>query len=201
LTLPLACFAQQWEVGGAGGFGFYRNVTASSPAGSAKVGFKSGAALSAVGTQNIRRYLGGEARYVFSLGDLKINGSGGARMNGEAHSFLYDFLVYGARQEAAVRPFLAAGAGAKWYRGTGPEVAFQPLSGIALLTRSSEFKPLVSVGGGLKFLVGKHAIFRVDFRDHATPFPRKVITPRPPSGTVNGWLHDFLILAGVGLAF
>ncbi|MCL4401570.1 MAG: hypothetical protein M1436_02750 [Acidobacteria bacterium] len=198
IVAPL-CLAQTWEVGGAGSYGAYRNVTASSPAGSATVGFASSAGVSVVGTQNIRRYLGGEARYLYSFGGLKINDA--ATMSGDSHAFSYELLVYGTRQGSAIRPFFAAGAGAKLYRGTGRESAFQPLSNIALLTHTHEFDPLVSIGGGVKIKAGNHALLRLDFRDHTTPFPTNVITPRPPQGKVSGWLHDFIVLAGISLAF
>ena len=198
MTTGPACIAQTWEIGAAGGYGLYRNVTASSSAGSAKAGFSSSPELSVVGTQNKWGYFGGEARYTYALGGPKIDS---VTMSGDSHAFTYEFLVYGNRKGAAVRPFLAAGAGAKLYRGTGTEQAFQPLSGIAVLTHTQDFLPLVSFGGGIKALAGKRALLRLDFRDHTTPFPTKVITPMPPTGKVSGWLHDFVLLAGVSVTF
>lgn len=199
LMLAPLCVAQTWEVGGAGNYGLYRNVKASSPAGSATVGFESSAAVGVVATQNTRSYFGGEARYTYGFGGLKIGSA--AKMSGDSHAFTYEFLVYGNRRGSAVRPFFAAGGGGKLYRGTGPEPAFQPLNGIAVLTHTQEFKALVSVGGGVKVAAGRHALLRLDFRDHATPFPTKVIAPRPPAGTVGGWLHNFMAMAGISLAF
>lgn len=196
LLLPAACLAQTWEVGAAGGFSLYRNVEVSSRAGSAKAGFSNGAAVSVVGTQNVREHFGGEFRYVYSLSDARLSDGANARLDGESHAFVYDFLVYGAGKEAPVRPFVAAGAGGKLYRGTGPEVAFQPGGNIAVLSHTQEFKPVVSFGGGLKFALGKNAIFRVDIRDHTSPLPRKVIAPMPPTGRTSGWLHDLVALAG-----
>lgn len=201
LLLGPACFGQNWEVGGAGSYEFYRNISTPAPAGTAKLGFTSGAALSVVGTQNIRHHLGGEVRYTYGLEDLKVAGARTAKMEGQSHAFQYDFLVYGTRRGSTVRPFLAAGAGAKLFRGTGPETAFRPMDGVAVLTHAQEIKPLVSIGGGVKLAAGRHAILRLDFRDNASPFPNKVITPVPPAGRITGWLHDFLILAGAGLAF
>ena len=43
--------AENWEFAGEAGYGFYRNVTAKSSAGTAKAGFGPGALFSAVGTQ------------------------------------------------------------------------------------------------------------------------------------------------------
>jgi hypothetical protein len=153
-----------------------------------------------VGTQNIREHLRGEFRYLLGMNDPKLYDGVSARLNGETHAFVYDFLVYGAGKEAPVRPFLAAGAGGKWFRGTGPEIAFQPGSNIAVLSHTSQWEPVISFGGGLKFAIGKWAIFRMDFRDHTSPLPRNVIAPMPPTGRTSGWLHDFVVLAGFSLA-
>ncbi len=200
LLLPAACLAQTWEVGAAGGYSFYRNVGVSSRAGSAKAGFGNGAAFSAVGTHNVRDHWGGEFRYLYGANDPKLYDGVNARLSGDTQAFVYDFLVYGAGKEAPMRPFLAAGAGGKLFRGTGPEIAFQPGSNIAVLSHTSEVKPVVSFGGGLKFAMGKWGIFRLDFRDHASPLPQKVIAPMPPTGRTSGWLHDFVVLAGFSLA-
>lgn len=196
LLVPAACLAQTWEVGAAGGYSFYRNVDVSSRAGSARAGFGNGAAVSVVGTQNVGEHLGGEFRYVFGLNDAKLSDGASARLDGETHAFVYDFLVYASPREAPVRPFLAVGAGGKLFRGTGPEIAFQPGSNIAVLSHTQEVKPVISFGGGLKFALGRNAIFRLDFRDHTSPLPRKVIAPMPPTGRTSGWLHDLVALAG-----
>ena len=48
LLLAGACAAQEWEVGGMASYGFYRNLVASSPVGSATAGFSPGTAFGAV---------------------------------------------------------------------------------------------------------------------------------------------------------
>jgi len=99
-----------------------------------------------------------------------------------------------------VRPFLAAGAGVKVYRGTGAEPAFQPLSNLVVLTHTTEAQALISVGGGVKFSVSKRALFRLDFRDYLTPLPSDLLaTPR--GSKVSGWMNDFVFLVGISTVF
>jgi hypothetical protein len=183
------------------GYGFYRNVTASSSAGSAKAGFAPGPVFSFVGTDNMYNHLGGEIRYIYSLSDLKLSGGQTVKFGGESHTFDYNFLLYGTSNDAPVRPFLAGGAGMKLYRGTGTESAFQPLSNIAILTKTHQVEPEVNIGVGIKFKVGKHGLFRVDLRDYMSPFPKDVIAPAAPSGKIGGWLHDFVGMVGFGARF
>ena len=102
--------------------------------------------------------------------------------------------------DSPVRPFLAAGAGVKFYQGTGAEPAFQPLSNLVVLSHTTEAQPLVSVGGGVKFRVAKHALLRVDFRDYATPLPTNLLAV-PGNSKLRGWIHDFVFLAGVSTTF
>jgi hypothetical protein len=193
--------AQEWEIAAQAGFGIYRNATIKSQAGTAKAGFASGALFSVLGGHNMYRYVGGEARYIYAADDLRIADGSTVKLGGQSHTFDYSFLFHATPSEAAVRPFVSVGAGGKWFRATGPETAFQPLSNIAVLTRTTEWKAEVSFGGGVKVRAGKHGTFRVDFRDYASPFPSKVIAPRPPTGRVNGWLHDFVFMVGAGVAF
>jgi hypothetical protein len=191
----------QFEVAVQAGYGFYRNVTASSSAGTAKAGFASGALFSAVGTDNMYNHLGGEIRYIYSQSDLKLSGSQTVKFGGESHTFDYNFLLYGTGNDAPVRPFVAGGAGMKLFRGTGTESALQPLSNIAILTKTHQVEPEVNVGVGIKFKVGKHGLFRVDARDYMSPIPKDVIAPAPPSGKMSGWLHDFVAMVGFGARF
>ena len=86
------------------------------------------------------------------------------------------------------------------FTGTGKEQVFQPLSNIALLTKTSEVKPLVSVGGGVKFSLSPSVQLRLEVHDFLTPFPKNVIAPAPGS-TVGGWLQDFVVMAGLSFTF
>ena len=84
------------------------------------------------------------------------------------------------------------------YEGTGAEVAYQPLNEIALLTKTTDVRPLVSLGAGVKVNRGKKLGFRIELHDFLTPFPDKVIAPSQNSA-VGGWIHDFVASAGISL--
>src|SRR5260370_35263829 len=95
---------------------------------------------------------GGELRYDFEKSDLKLS-SGSTNVNFGAHTnaIHYDAVLNFASKEARMSPFISAGGGVKVYTGTGKEQAFQPLSNIALLTKTSQLEPLAPVGAGVKF--------------------------------------------------
>lgn len=196
-----SCAAQVWEVGGAAGYSFYKNGTLKTPAGEGSAGFRHGVAFGAVLGNDLYEYVGGEFRYTRVDNTVKLSlGGQEARFGGESHAFHYDFLVHGASREAVVRPFLAAGGGAKFYRGTGQERAIQPLMQYAVLTRTDDWQPLVSFGGGVKVRVAENVLVRFDFRDYATPFPKGLITPMGGS-SVGGWMHNLVPLVGISAIF
>jgi hypothetical protein len=203
LSVPLPFFltGQSWEVGGSGGYGLVRdvNVTAGNASGSA--GFASGVAFGAILGNQVTRWIGGEARYTYRSSDMRVSsGSTKATAAAESHAIHYDILIHAASKESPIRPFLAAGAGMKVYRGTGAEPTYQPLSNLVVLTHTNEAQPLISVGGGVKFSVSPHAILRLDFRDYATPVPTSLLAT--PSGSkIGGWIHDFVFLVGVSKVF
>ena len=203
MLLPLPAFlaGQQWEVGAGAGYGLFRDVKATAGSVSGSTGFEPGVAFGALLGNQINHWVGGEARYTFRQDSLRVtSGSTKATMKGQSHALHYDVLVHATPREAAIRPFLAAGAGVKFYRGTGQETAFQPLSNLAVLTHSSEAQPLISLGGGVKFVVSQHAMFRVDFRDYLTPIPSNLLAA-PPNSRISGWMHDFVFLFGVSTIF
>jgi len=144
---------------------------------------------------------GGEFRYTFRDGDLRLKTGGQeASMEGRSHALHYDVLIHAAPKEAKIRPFGAVGAGIKVYQGIGKEASFQPLSSFALLTKTDQVEPLISFGGGVKFLVSSHAQVRLDVRDYVTPTPDRLFAPRA-GGKIQGWLHDFVPLVGVSFVF
>ena len=195
------CTGQEFELGGAAGYGFYRNRTVTRGSASAEAGFRRGFSFSAVGGNDMHRLLGGELRYTRRDNDLKLS-SGGTDVSfpGEAHIVHYDALLHATSRNARFRPFLAFGGGIKYYRGTGVEQEFQPLENFAVLTRTSELLPMLSLGGGVKFRISNHALLRVDFRDYMTPFPSRVILPRG-GARVGGWLHDLTPMVGISAYF
>ena len=123
-----------------------------------------------------------------------------ANLDAAAHALHYDFLLYATNRRSHLRPFAAAGAGIKRFTATGQESLSQPLSQFATLRHADEVKALISFGGGVKVSLSEHWLLRVDFRDYATPFPKKLIAPAPDA-KVHGWLHDFVPMLGLDWRF
>jgi hypothetical protein len=201
LPLPSLLSGQQWEVGGSAGYGAFRDVTATAGSASGSAGFDSGFVAGGVIGNQIYRFVAGEARYTFQKDDLRVSsGSTKATMTGQSHAIHYDVLIHAASRESKVRPFLAAGAGVKFYRANGQEVSYQPLSNLVVLTHTREAQPLISVGGGVKFSMSRRTLLRLDFRDYLTPLPSSLLAA-PPNSRISGWMHDFVFLVGVSTVF
>jgi len=64
----------------------------------------------------------------------------------------------------------------------------------------TQAEPAISVGGGLKYSMTKHAQFRVDFRIYFTPTPNDVIQATGPS-VIHGWLSELVPTAGFSYVF
>ncbi len=201
LSLGGACLAQEWEIGGAAGYAFYKNMTVTRASGSASAGFKEGASFSAFGTQNLYNRLGGQFRYTYQMSDLKVSSGGTeATFGGRSQAFHYDLLFYASDKESKLRPFAAAGGGVKLYQGTGKETVTQPLSQFAILTKTSQLQGLISVGGGVKYRVGDRTYLTFEIRDYITPPPKEVIAPYTGS-KMTGWVHSFVPMVGVSFGF
>ena len=202
LALTPAAFGQRWEVGGGAGGGFYTSQTFTNAAvgnADAKIGAgpAAGAWLDYTGSSR----WGGEIRYNFQAGDLMLNsGSTNASFGSTTHTINYDFQYHFRSTEDSVRPYVAFGAGVKLYQGTGTEVAAQPLSRIALLTRTNDMRPVASFGFGIKARLSTNWALRVDLHDYLSPFPTKVFTPNTGS-KVGGWLNDFVPMVGLSYVF
>jgi len=192
-----AAMAQKWEFGAGAGGGFYssQNVTLGSDSATAKL--KTNMAVSTWVGNNINEHWGGELRYSYQLGDAQLKqNSTEAVFGAETHTINYNFLMYAKPSESTVRPFLSAGAGIKFYRGTGTETVTQPLSQYALLTKAGDLTGVVSVGGGVKMKIGTHAWLRLDVHDYMSPFPKQLITPNF-GASANGWMHDIVPMVAV----
>lgn len=192
-----AALAQSWEVGLAGGGSFYTSQTVQNPAGNGTAGLAHGFGASGWLGNNLNNLVGGELRYDYEHSDLRL-AAGGSSVNfgGMTNAIHYDFLLHFAPTEANVRPFIAAGAGAKFFSGTGTEQPYQPLSNLALLTKTTQFEPVISVGGGLKVSLSKSTTLRLEAHDYLSPFPTNVIAPGLGS-KIGGWLQDFVVSAGL----
>lgn len=201
LTLGGTCLAQQWEIGGAAGFAFYKNMTVTRASGTASAGFKPGAAFSGYATQNLYNRLGGQFRYTYQMSDLMVSSGGTeATFGGRSHAIHYDLLFYATDKESKARPYLAAGGGMKLYQGTGKETVTQPLSQFAILTKTSQIQGLISVGGGVKYKVGDRKFLNLEIRDFITPAPKDVVAPYIGS-KMSGWVHSFLPMVGLSFGF
>ncbi|MBI1897669.1 MAG: outer membrane beta-barrel protein [Acidobacteria bacterium] len=200
LAAPLA-IAQKYEFAVAGGGSFHNSKDVSGPRGSASAGFENGWAASAGVGHDMYTHLGGEIRYMFQQHDMKVSSGGTkATFGAQSHIIHYDLVIHGAPRGAKMRPYVAGGGGAKIYRGTGAERAFQPLSNVAILTKTQETTGLVSVGGGVKFELSANVHLRVDVHDYLTPFPKKVITPAT-GASVSGWLNNIVPTVGISFTF
>ncbi len=197
-TFPAA--AQKWEIGGAAGGGFYTSKDVNTPGASASAKIANGIVASGWVANNNGNVWGGEFRYDYQRGDLEVS-SGGTKASfaAQSHAVHYDVLFHFAGIESHVRPFIAVGGGVKRFEGIGTEVVSQPLNGVALLTKTGDLRPLVSVGAGFKVNARRFG-FRVEAHDFLTPFPTKVITPAQ-GASIGGWLQDFVVSAGISILF
>lgn len=201
-SVSLSATAQTWEVGVGGGGSFYtaKSISAARVIGDAKL--DSGWLVTGYLGNNVSERWGGEIRYAFQQNDLKLQSSGTTvKFGARSHAIHYDFLLHATKRGSKVRPFAAFGAGFKGYQGTGREVPVQPLANLAFLTRTNDWKPIISVGGGVKFAVGKNAMIRADIRDYITWFPKNLIAPAPGAKLDGGPIHNLVVMLGIGWTF
>jgi opacity protein-like surface antigen len=199
--LAIPAYAQKYEFGVHGGFSMYTEKSVSSPRLTGNAGFKNGFGAGITLGHNMYDFVGGEVRYTYLKNDLKLTSSGTeAKFGAEAHAIHYDLLIHAKSRESRIRPYGAFGGGVKYYRGTGTENAFQPLSGLAILTKTSEIKPMLSVGGGVKIGISDNVLLRLDVHDFLTQVPRDVITPAAGSN-LSGWIHNFVPTVGITFTF
>ena len=196
-----ACFAQHYEIGGAIGYGVYHNGSIISAAGTAEAGIRNRIAASAVFGEDLYQHLSGEARYVYHDGDPFLSaGSAKGSIRGQSHALHYDVLFHLKPRRERIRPYAAGGVGAKLYETTGAAPVPQPLPRIAALATGSEWKPLFTVGGGVKVRISDHVMVRGDVRDYITMFPKALFTP-VSGAKEHGIFHQFTPLFGLGYTF
>ncbi|HWB84086.1 MAG TPA: outer membrane beta-barrel protein [Bryobacteraceae bacterium] len=182
--------AQQREVGIQGGGGIF---TGASLAGTpATASFAPGPMIGVLVGQDVSPHWSGEIRYEYERDDLRVvSGGQSAAMAGDAHALHYDLIWNSRTRREHLRPYIAAGAGLKLYRGAGAEEAYRPLMQYAYLTHTQQWEPLIAAGGGIKMSLSDRLELRLDLRDQITPFPNKVITAASGS-KISGWLHDLV---------
>jgi len=201
VVLAPACFAQKWEVGGVTGGGFSSGLTVSNGLDIANTGLANGVAFGAVLGQNLYPRISGELRYSYAFSDLHLSSSGqSASFKGVTQSMHYDILLHSRATHSRVQPFAAAGGGMRIFSGVGTETPYQPLSSFALLTKTQQWMPMVTFGGGIKCAIAPRVLLRLEVQDYLTQFPTKVIAPAP-GAHLSGWLHDFVPMAGISFVF
>jgi len=121
-------------------------------------------------------------------------------MDGFSNVITYEVLVHLTPRETRWRPFVAGGGGMKIYSGTSQPPANQPLADVALLRPINQVEPAISVGAGLKYLLGRDVQLRIDFRTHMTPLPDDLIRPVGKS-VIHGWSFDFIPMVGISYVF
>ena len=147
------------------------------------------------------RHLGGELRFGYLMGDLRIQ-SGGSTVtfSGAAQVVHYD-LILTTNSKSRAQLFVAFGGGVKVFEGTGVEAAYQPLMQYAYLTKTRQLEPMASVGAGVKCAVAKKLMFRAEVRDYITPFPTQVIAPAVNAAFGRNILHDIVPMVGLSVVF
>ncbi len=191
---------RSYEVGALALATAYRNAGVRSGPAIGSIGFQPGPSFGAFLGQNMSDHFGGEIRYLYAQNDLKVTSGGTeAKFSGRSHSIGYDLLVFATGRRSRIRPFVAAGGGLKYYQGTGAEQPFQPLSNLAILTRTNDTLPAVDFGGGVKIQASRHTVFRVEFRDYITKIPK--IFAASPGANISGLMHQWVPAFGVSWTF
>jgi len=201
LAAAVACFAQQWEVGGSAGAAFLPGVPVTSSFGSATTGFQPGVAVEAFFGQNLYRHLSGEIRYGFMQSNLKLESGGQeATFSGLSHVLHYDVIYHTNRKGSRSQLFVAAGGGMKIFVGTGKQAAYQPLSQFGYFTQTHALKPMASVGAGVRYALSEKVFLRTEFRDYITMFPEQIIAPAP-GAKFGKILHDFVPMVPISYEY
>ncbi|MCX6591908.1 MAG: outer membrane beta-barrel protein [Acidobacteria bacterium] len=195
-------WGQRWEMGIGAGGGMYTSLGATSAKGqTADAGLGRGNAVTMSLGQDVSRHFTGEIRYVWQNNPLRLkSGNQTVSFDSQSVAVSYNVLYNFGQPEDTFRPYVSLGSGMKYFNGKGAEVAAQPLSQFAYLTRTGEWKPMVAAGLGFRYRMSRNVSLRLEAQDQMSPVPLKLIAPAPGS-TLNGWLHDFLVLGGISLLF
>ena len=154
--------AQKWEVGAGGGASFYTTKQVSGPDGQVNAKFKPGAGFTAYLGQ-IGNRVGGEIRYTMMFNNMELSGgSATSSMSGRSQSIGYNVLIYTNGKDAKTRGYFLAGGGMKQYTGTGDTTGIPPFIRTAVLTNTSEWKPMVTAGVGVRVKAGEKSQFRAE---------------------------------------
>lgn len=201
LTLTPVLAERTWEVGAAVGYGWTNGGGITAMTGSAYARTRNRYAAGIAIVEDLYDRLSGEFRYTYHDGDPVLEGRGEElHVRGSSHAFTYDFLIQIRDPEQRVRPFVAAGIGAKLYRVDWPPLLTQPLADIAELTTRDDWRAVFSLGGGVRIRLAERVMLRFDFRDFISQFPRDRFEPSE-RGASRGVFHQFTPLVGIGYMF
>ena len=191
----------KWEVGGAVGASVFSSKTLNGGSGTATTGFKPGIGGAFWVGNDFRNRFGGEIRYMYQRNNAMLeSGSTKLSFGANNHQFTYDFLIYSNSNKSRVRPYLLVGGGMKGFQGRGTEQALQPLLQFAALTRTTQWRGVANVGGGVKFDLSDRVVLRFDVRDSISQFPGDVILAVPPN-KAGGIIHNITPSFGISYRF
>lgn len=197
----VALFGQRYEIGADIGYGFYRNGTIYSAAGSVQAGMRNRFAAGIDLGYEFSDYVSGQFSYLYHDGHPFLQAAGvKTDIQGQSHALTLGLLFHFKPRGHRLRPFVAGGVGAKDYVVAGPEPFPQPVPQIAILTTNDVWKVAFSAGGGVKLLLRPHVLLRAEFRNYLTTFPRQQIVPTPHN-TARGIFEQFTPLFGVSYTF
>ncbi len=200
MVSPTAQAQRGYEIGALALATAYRNASVKSGPAIGAIGFQPGGSFGAFLGQNMSDHFGGELRYLYAQNDLKVTSGGSeAKFSGRSHAIGYDLLIFAAGRRSRIRPFAAGGGGLKYYQGTGAERSFQPLSNLAILTRTNDTLPAVDFGGGVKIQTSRHTMFRLEFRDYITKVPK--VFAASPGASISGLMHQWVPAFGFSWTF
>jgi opacity protein-like surface antigen len=201
ILFAAAAWGQTYDIGADIGYGFYRNGSIYSSAGTAEAGIRNRFAAGIVLGDEFSKYVSAEFQYLYHDGHPFLQAPGvKVDIQGQSHALTCNLLFHFKTREHRWRPFVEGGAGGKEYVIAGPEPFPQPIPQIASLTTNDVWKVVFSVGGGVKLGVLPHMLLRAEFRDYLTTFPRQQIVPAPHN-TARGIAEQFTPLLGVSYIF
>jgi opacity protein-like surface antigen len=201
IVLAAAAFGQQREIGADIGYGVYRNGTIYSATESVQAGIRNRFAAGIDLGYEFSNYVSGQFCYLYHDGHPFLQGGGvKTDIQGQSHALTLELLFHFRPRDHRMRPFVAGGVGGKDYVVAGPEPFPQPIPEVASLTTNDVWKVVLSLGGGVTYLLRPHVLLRAEFRDYLTTFPRTQIVPAPHN-TARGVFQQFTPLFGVSYTF
>jgi hypothetical protein len=201
IALSGACQAQPFEIGAMAGYGWDHDASIENPSGSVEAGFKPGFAGGVLFGDDMYQHIGGEIRWLYQAGGPQLTAPGTkVSASGFTNLVCYDLLVHMAPREDRIRPYIAGGAGIKVFTGPDLPALGQPLGDFAAIARGNHVEPLISVGAGVKYRVGRGVQLRLDLHTYLSPCPAELFRVAYPSA-IHGWIYDFLPTLGVSYVF